>query len=161
MSPLSNRQKADIGIAARQAYLAWDGRGMFERVNSNLTATDCFAAWRHVEQGKVVGIQSLREMHQGHYNRVLAHFEELAGDKASATKRRGRDADNDRRVALYKLNQALQERGLEVGYVAVICRTKYKCELSQATAAQIWKLVFDVRTRRKAVAKKPIGEVPF
>lgn len=161
MSPLSNLQKREIAIAARQAYLAWDGREAFELVNSDHSRTSCFESWRHVEQGKAVGIQSLRECSQAHYGRILAHFQQLGGNVAGATRTRGRDADNDRRVARYKLDQALRERGLETGYAAVICRTKYKCALDEATAAQLWKLFYDVRSRRKPTPAKPKGEVPF
>ena len=69
MAPLSNLQKRDIAIAARQAYDAWDGREAFELVNSETSRSACFDAWRHVEQGKAVGIQSLRESTQAHFER--------------------------------------------------------------------------------------------
>lgn len=116
-------------------------------------------AWRYVETGKVTGgIQSLRECTQAHYGRLLAHFQRLAGETARADSTMVRDADNSRRIARWKLGEALTERGLEIGYAAAICRSKYKCALDQATAAQLWKLVFDVRSRRKAAAKSAARE---
>jgi len=160
MSLLSNFQKAKIAMAAREAYDAWDGREAYELVNQDHSATDRFEAWRHVETGKAAGVQSLRQCTQAHYGRILAHFQELAGNVATATRTRGRDADNDRRIARYKLNQALRERSLLESYAAVICRGKFKCELNQASAAQLWKIFYDVRKRRKPAAK-PVGEVPW
>lgn len=165
MSPLSKIQKRDIAIAARKAYQAWPEREAFEAINSEqFSPTACFNEWRHVEQGKAVGVQSLRECDQSHYGRILAHFQRLAGDTAAATRTEGRDADNDRRIARWKLNQELQARGLETGYAVVICRQKFKCELDQASAGQLWKLVYDVRMRKKHRPAKPAqepGEVPF
>lgn len=146
-APLSIPQKREIAIAASRAYKAWDGREAFEAVNSDRSRTDCMESWRHVEQGKAVGIQSLLEMTQDHYGRVLAHFLKLAGDEDGARRVLARDADNDRRVALYKLRAELQKHGLEEGYAAVICKSKFKRPLGEATAKQLWKLFFDVKNR--------------
>jgi len=163
MSPLSNLQKREIAIAARRAYQAWPEREAYEALNAKeFSRSACFDSWRHVEQGKAVGVQSLRECDQSHYGRCLAHFQRLAGDATAATRTEARDQDNDRRIARWKLNQALQERGLETGYAAAICRDKFKCLLDQATPGQLWKLVYDIRRSRKPAAKKkPIGEVPY
>jgi hypothetical protein len=151
-SPLSNVQKRDISIAARRAYDAWPEREAFEAINSEMSRTACFDAWRHVEAGKAVGIQSLREMTQAHFNRVLAHFEALAGDTAGADRRRARDHDNDRRIALHKLKQACQEADVGLTYAASICRSQYRCALDEATAKQLWNLFYTVRNRGKAKA---------
>lgn len=164
---LSNLQKRAIAIAARKAYDAWPEREAFEAINSELSKSDCFNAWRHVEQGKAtaaqrgetkdqgpetrdLGIQSLCEMTQAHYATVLAHFQALAGDGAAADRTRARDADNGRRIARYKLDEALRERGLTPGYVGAICRRQFRCELGDASAGQLWKLVYTVRNRRPA-----------
>lgn len=150
MTGLSNLQKRDIAIAARRAYDTWSEREAFEAINAELSKSDCFNAWRHVEQGKACGgIQSLREMTQAHFGRVLAHFKALAGDSDGAARTLARDADNPRRIARFKLNQALRERGLELGYVIAICRRQFRCELDEASAGQLWKLVYTVRNRRK------------
>lgn len=152
MTPLSNRQKADIAIAARAAYDVWPEREAFEAINSELSRTNCFEAWRHVEQGNACGVQSLRASTQAHYGRLMAHFQALAGHAEQAARTRGRDADNDRRIARFKLDEALRDRGLQTGYAAAICRAKYKCPLDEASAAQLWKLFFDIRGRRKSAA---------
>lgn len=156
MTGLSNLQKRDIAIAARRAYDANPDREAFEAINADLSKSDCFNAWRHVEQGVACGgIQSLREMTQAHYGRVLAHFKALAGDGDGAARTLARDADNPRRIARFKLDQALRERGLSLGYVIAICRRQFRCELDQANASQVWKLVYTVRNRRPAVAAPP------
>lgn len=154
MSPLSKIQKKDIAIAARRAYDAKLDREAFEAINSELSRTACFEAWRHVEQGKAVGVQSMRQMNQSHYGRVLAHFQKLGGEEAAASHTLARDADNGRRIARFKLSQALRERGLQEGYAAAICRNKFKCGLEEAGEKQLWKLVYDIRSRRPAKPKE-------
>lgn len=145
---LSNLQKRDIAIAARQAYQAWPEREAFEAINSELSRSACFEAWRHVEIGKATGgVQSLCECTQAHYARVLAHFQQLAGQTAAAEHTLARDQDNGRRIAMFKLTSALRERGLEASWVATICRSKFKCTLDRASESQLWKLFYDVRRR--------------
>jgi len=154
MTPLSKLQKADIAIAARAAYDAWPEREAFEAINQEFTATARFEAWRREEQVKACGVRSLRACTQAHYGRLMAHFQALAGHAAQAARTRARDQDNDRRIARYKLDQALRERGLQIGYAAALCRDKFKRTLDDATKEQLWKLVFTVRSRRKAPAAK-------
>jgi hypothetical protein len=157
MTGLSHQQKRDIAIAARRAYDAWPEREAFEAINSELSKTDCFNAWRHVETGKAtsagsgqaVGIQSLKDCTQAHWAPVLAHFQKLAGDAAGAQRTLVRDAGNGRRVARYKLGQALTERGLETGYAAAICRRQFRCALDDASEKQLWNIFYTVRNRRK------------
>lgn len=161
-SPLSHLQKREIAIAARRAYEAWVGREAFEAVNAEFSKTACFDSWRRVEQGKACGIQSLRECSQAHYGRILAHFQALGGATAAATRTVARDADNARRIALYKLRGELRKRGLSDEYAATICRSKFKCGMAEATEKQLWKLFYDVRKRP---VRAPVGqiesEVPF
>lgn len=165
MSPLTNEQKAIIGQLAHAAWLVCPDREALLECNGEMSATAVEKAWRHVEQGKAVGIQSLCECSQAHYGRLKAHFEQLGGRTAAAQRTAARDSDNDRRVARFKLDEALRERGLSTGYVVSICRRQNRCELDQATAKQLWRLVYTVRNRRKparpAAAAKPAGEVPF
>jgi len=152
MTPLSILQKREIAQLARRAYEAWPERDAFELINAGQSKTACFEAWRHVEQGKACGVQSLCACTQADYGRLVAHFQALCGHAAAATRTLVRDADNDRRIARYKLDQALQERGLREEYAAAICRRQYRCGLDEATAKQLWRLVFTVRSRRKPAA---------
>ena len=82
---------------------------------------------------------------------------------AAAERTLARDADNDRRIARYKLDQALRERGLGESYAAAICRTQYRCSLAEASPRQLWRLVYTIRNRRRPArpAAQPAGEVPF
>jgi len=161
MTGLSKLQKREIVLAARRAYAAWPDHEAFEAINSELSRSACFDAWRHVETGKATagngsgpaaGIQSLRELPQSLYARVLAHFQQKAGEGEAASHTLARDADNPRRIARYKLGRALAERGLAEEYAATICRRQYRCELDQASAGQLWRLLYTIRNRRQAVA---------
>jgi len=152
MTPLSILQKREIAQLARRAYDAWSEREAFEAINAEQSKTACFEAFRHVEQGKACGVQSLRACTQAHYGRLVAHFQAMGGNAAAATRTLVRDADNDRRIARYKLDHALQERGLREEYAAAICRRQYHCGLDGANARQLWSLVFTVRNRRKPAA---------
>lgn len=154
MNPLSTDQKRCIAMAAKRAYLALPDREAFEAINDHLSATKCFEAWRHVEQGKATGgIQSLTLCtSEAHFLPLLAHFTALAGDAGSALGMLLRHGEQPRIVAYFKLLGALEERGLAEGYAAAICRSKYKRPLGECTEKQLWGLFFDVRKRRKATA---------
>lgn len=154
-SPLSRDQKRIISVLATSAYKAWPEREAFEAINSDLPKTKCLEAWRHVEQGKAVGIQSLRECTQAHYLRLKAHFEALGGrlDKAQRTIRR--EASNGARIALHKLTGALREAGLDEAYAAQICRQMYRIELGHASEKQLWSLFYTIRNRAKARHAEP------
>lgn len=159
MTGLSKEQKRLIAQLARQAYLAWPERAAFEAINSDLSLTACFAAWRHVEQGKATatgsgqacGIQSLRECTQAHYRPLKAHFENLLGQTDRASRTLAGEAGNSRRIAAHKLDQALRERDLAEGYAAAICRRQFRCALAEASEKQLWNLVFTIRNRRPSV----------
>lgn len=158
--PLSNLQKREIAIAARKAYDVWAEREPYEAINSEISRTACFDAWRHVETGKAAGgIQSLCQLSQQHYGAVLAHFQALGGRQDAATRTLARDRDNGRRIARYKLGQALRERGLEVGYATAICHSKFKCALDDASENQLWKIFFDVRNRKRPAPKLSQSEL--
>lgn len=150
---LSLIQKRDIAIAARQAYDRWPEREAFEAINADQSKTACFEAWRHVETRKAVGIESLCECTQANYARVLAHFQRLAGQESVAKHTEAKDQDNPRRIAFWKLDQALRERGLGRGYAITICRSQYRCELTEASAGQLWRLIYTIRNRHKATAR--------
>jgi hypothetical protein len=155
MTPLSSLQKREIAQLARRAYEAWSERDAFEAINAEQSKPACFESWRHVEQGKACGVQSLCACTQAHYGRLVAHFQALCGHSAAAMRTLVRDADNDRRIARYKLDEALRERGLGTGYAAAICQRQYRCDLDAANAKQLWRLVYTVRNRRKALPPIP------
>ncbi|MBI5770876.1 MAG: hypothetical protein HZA93_24070 [Verrucomicrobia bacterium] len=150
-SPLSNEQKADLARLAREAYEAWEGREMFEEANPTLSRSACFAAWRHVEQGRATGgIQSLTRCHQDHFLPIRAHFRAMLGQGAGAVRDLLRAQEEPRIRARWKLQRALDERGLDEAYAAAICRAQFKCALGEASEKQLWKLFFTITKRRAA-----------
>ena len=159
MIPLSNLQKAEIGQLARQAWQAWEGREAFIESNE-LSVSDCFAAWRHVEQGKACGKQSLKACtSEEDYERLRAHFLALAGREGPAARALVRQATNPERIARYKLDEALKAAGFDENYAREICRIQFRCSLRNATARQLWCLVFTVRNRGRKVATPLRSEV--
>ena len=134
---LSNEQKARICILAREAYA--------------LQFTDWeFPEWRHAEQEKACGKASLCDCTQADFLRLKSHFLRLSGEEGEARRVETRAATEPRRIARYKLMQALAERGLAPGYAEAICRRQYHCGLDDASEKQLWRLVFTVRSRRAA-----------
>jgi hypothetical protein len=178
MIPLSHPQIVQICIAARLAYNAWPMREEFELINSEMSRTKAFEAWRHCEIGKITGgIQSLKLCtNEAHYLPLLAHFTAMRGEGGKALMMLLRHADADRITIYFKLIQALEERELAEGYAATICRCKFKRDLGDASAKQLWSIFFDIRKRRKPtraagehyvkskagkLTSKPTGDNPF
>lgn len=163
---LTNDQKREIAQIAHAAWLVSPEREGMLDANPTLSASAVEAAWRHVEQGKVMGSlrQSLREATQRDYPALRAHFLRLRGagleDKgetaaaetceAAADRWTARAATDGTRRAFFILRAALEERGLAESYAAAICRTQYRCPLSMASEKQLWRLVFTIKNRRKA-----------
>lgn len=150
---LSNAQKAKLGILAREAWEAWEGRAEFLDANVELSASKCFEEWRRWEQHKKTGLYSLRDCGQEHYLTLKAHFQNLAGAGGAALKNQMRSAEEERIQAFWHLKKALAERDLAEAYAESICKTQYKIPLSEATEKQLWRLVYTIRSRRKATRK--------
>jgi hypothetical protein len=151
-SPLSNEQKGILCRLAREAYDAWSGRDAFEECNPELSRSKCFEAWRRVEQGKAVGIQRLTECTQDHFLPLRAHFKAMLGNGAGALQDQLRSQEEPRIRARWKLQQALDERGLNEAYAASICQRQFRCSLGDASEKQLWALFFTVTNRRKPLA---------
>lgn len=146
-APLSKKQKAGICAMATRA---------FARVHGRRPANSAeLEEWRRGEQRAATGHASLTTCTQAHYNGLLARFAHLAGEDGVAMKRHVRDATSAQRVAMHKLCEACEERGLALSWPASICRSKFKCGLDEANSKQLWKLVFDVRNSKHPVLKKP------
>jgi hypothetical protein len=157
MNLLSNKQKAEI---CQLAHEAWEARAdirepLLECNLATMSKTAIFEAWRHVEQGKAVGRQSLTKCtSEGDFLKLCAHFRAMIpGQEQRAARTLARHAAEPRLVAMHKLRQACSAAGLELGYAAAICRTQNKCTLDEASEKQLWRLVFTVKNRSKA--KRP------
>lgn len=139
-TPLTRRQKMELCVAARAAHRRMGGGAPAD-------------VWRRAEAVKAAGCR-VSEATQNEYLRLLAHFQDLAGDSGRALETELRSAEEPRRVALRKLRLECAARGLSMGYPEAICRRQYKCGLDEAAPNQLWRLVFTVRNRRKKAAKK-------
>lgn len=157
MSGLTLFQKRELCALARRVYVRWPGREEFENANPEMSATACFEAWRHFEQGKACGRQSLCDCTQDDFLKIRAHFHSLLGNGGQAARDLLRSEEEPRIRARYILQQELDARKLDESYAATICRSKYKCPLGEATDRQLWGLVFDIRKRRKAQFSARIG----
>lgn len=154
---LENQDKARLCILAREA---WD-------VNDECRITNVdFATWRkHQQFLAVTGANplldrtsrlSLRDCTKRDLLKLVAHFENLAGETGRAVKTHMRAATQDTAVAMHNLTAACGERGLSLSYPAKICAKQNKCALEDASANQLWRLVFTVRNRRKKRDASPV-----
>lgn len=153
---LDNNDKAQICIEARKA---WDS------VKEQGSHGAGFREWRRREQFKAVGIESLRHCSKRHLLKLIAHFQDLAGEPGRAVNTHMRDEVKDSAIAMRKLEAECAARGIQISYPAKICAKQYKCALEDASPNQLWRLVFTVRNRRVKVASPPRGvppmEMPF
>lgn len=134
--PLTRGQKARLAMLAAKAYAHQRVCGM---------SVD---EWRHEVAWQTCG-RRISEAVQRDYSDLKAAFLDLAGEPEQAFRQHVRGVDHKRRVALYKLREACEERGLHESYPASICMTQFRCGLEDATAKQLWCLVFTVRNRRQ------------
>ena len=151
--PLANNDKARICIRAREAFDKAD-------------TTQDFETWRRHEQFiAVTGANplsdrtsrlSLRDCTQSDLLKIVAHFEDLAGEPGRALDAHMRDEVKDSAIAMRKLEAECAARELSLEYPAAICRRQNKCELDAATPNQLWRLVFTIRNRKKKVSHEPV-----
>lgn len=142
-APLSKGQKSYLSQLARRAWAKTiadaDGVGPEE------------SQFRHDQVALACGKLGLRCCSQDDYKIVEAHFLNLLGETGRAMNALVRSQDNPRRIARYKLDQALREAQLETGYAEKICRAQFKCGVNEATEKQLWCLMFTVKNRGRKV----------
>ena len=148
-APLSNEQKAALCIRAREAFIRVHGRDPHDGAE--------LETWRRGEQEKATGKPSLTLCTQADYLPLLGKFADLAGESGVAMNAHVRSATSERRLAMHKLREACAQAGLALSYPAAICRTQNKCALEDATAKQLWRLVFTVRNRAAKKARQVSG----
>lgn len=140
---LSNERKAKICILAQEAA-----------EKCGVTAWREIDEWRKKEQLEKFGISSLTAATQTQYADIKAHFQALAGDLAGAYKTTRRGDDNPKRVARWHLNKALAAAKLAPVYAQAICKSQFHCTLDDASAKQLWNLVYTVKNRGNARRRK-------
>jgi integrase len=136
---LTNEQKKRLAILARQGYAKLQITGV------------TFDDWRHEVAIQACGLR-ISEATQAHWADLKSAFQIHAGQPDKAFQTQMREGDNKRRVAMFKLTQACQERGLHMSYPDSICHTQFKLPISEASAKQIWCLFYTVTNRRRPSA---------
>jgi hypothetical protein len=149
-APLTNEQKRILSQLANRAFAreAALARGRGETPDTSAKAADDF---RRQQVARACGKLGLRCCSQDDYGAVKGHFLDLLGEADKAFQAVHHGEGNARRVAEFKLVQALEAAGLDIGYVAKICWHMFKCPLDDASAEQIWKLTFTVKNRGRKV----------
>lgn len=138
-TPLKRGQVTALVILAKQAWTS------LRQVRDDVPD---FETWRQAEAVKACGHRISFALVK-HFSALKRHFANIAGDSGKAFNSAMREGTEDKRIAMAKLAEACQERGLEMSYPAAICRRQFKRSLEDASAKQTWCLVFTVRNRRK------------
>lgn len=169
-TPLSKTQKM---VIARLAHSAWQEELKRGRVtiSANLVKSKQFDDWRHDEQQKACGKRSLTDCTQFHYRELKAYFEGIIGTPAAAARsfrdnmRHGPvndsagpdDTHEGRELWGHKLQEAIKEFadvGIKISYAWAICKNKYKCKLTEATAYDLKRLTYDIISNGRSKRKK-------
>lgn len=133
--PLSAKQKQRLAILAREAA-----------VKCGISQHEA-DEWRREQSILACGVR-ITEATQKNWADLKSRFEDLAGKVEKAFQTQMREGDNKRRVAMWKLTQALAAKGLQPEYAGAICRAQFKCQLSEASAKQLWCLFYTITNRR-------------
>lgn len=150
---LTNHQKYLLSDLSRQAWKAALAKaGALE--DDFVTEKD----FRHQEVAKAVSKDGLCCCDQRDYKAVEAHFLALLGRKEEAQRSLARAGTEPKRQAEAVLRENLDKFALPMAYAEAICRRQNKCSLAEASAKQVWRLVYTIRNRggkRGAVATTP------
>ena len=147
-APLDKNQKRILSQLARRAFnreLAM-ARGRGEKL-ADLNEV----AFRHQHVAQACGKLGLRCCSQDDYGAVKGHFLNLLGEAGKAFEAIHHGEGNARRVAEFKVVQACEQSGVAVAYAARICASMFKCSLEDASADQLWKLMFTIKNRGRKV----------
>jgi hypothetical protein len=154
-APLDARQKARICAVARAAWETLNRPG-FDNQSADLpdamrlSETEAFTLWRQHEQGLACGHEHLTACQQRHFADLMRHFCAMVpGEQNSAAWWGSRGIENQRRQARHALELVFGEVSDVIdrpeAYATSICRTRYRCEIADASARQLWVLTFDLR----------------
>lgn len=137
-SLLSRFQKMLLARSARRAWIALGSPPPGE------------AEWRREQSLKAAGVR-ISTARQSDYAVLRAHFLDLLRQYTRAFRTLVAAEKNKARIALFHLKKSCAERDLPLSYPESICRRQFRCYLDEATAKQIWCLVFTIRNRRKTL----------
>jgi acyl-CoA-binding protein len=142
MSALSNKQKFYLVKDATRAWKALGKPGTFDE-------------FRRAQVEKVTGLQGLRECSQGHYLKLKARFEDLAGNPDKALNTHLRAETNDRRQYIHLIAELIAKHELAPTYADSIARDRFKQPFSECSAEQVLDILKTIKARtvRKRVEK--------
>ncbi len=150
---LTNPQKAQLSIAARDAYDVQSNHG--------LTEGQTYDEWRHAETKIACGKESFRDCTNKDFRSILARFYALAGreqDAAALWQKTGRvkgseelnDTHENRELckALIRDKIAASQGAINDSYVAAIIRNKHQGKtIHDLTASELQQLVYTITAR--------------
>lgn len=136
-SPLSRFQKMLLAKAARRAWLARGSPAPGE------------AAWRREQALRTAGVR-ISQARQSDYANLRACFLDAQKRHAAAFNVLVTEPQNKVRIARWKLLKECVQRRLPLSYPEAICRRQFRRPLDEATAKQLWCLIFTIRNRRPA-----------
>ena len=150
---LTNPQKAQLSIAAREAFDVQSQHG--------LTGDLSYDDWRHAETKVACGKESFRDCTNKDFRSVLARYYALAGrekDAAALWQKTGRvkgseelnDTHENRELCLALIRDKikLSNGAINEAYVAAIVRNKHQGKtIHDLTASELQKLVYTIQAR--------------
>jgi hypothetical protein len=145
---VSKRQVRDLILTALKAYGNQQRAGM---------ADEPFDVWRKAALHDACGRQSFRAVTQGEYGDVLGYFLQLQGVSARARKaaQQSKAADEAER-ARYALRRECESLADAFGsaagaeaYADALLERIHKTDIEEASAKQLWQVVFTMRNRAK------------
>ena len=139
MTPLSHKQKRELSILAREAWMHAVERGDERDAE----------AFRHAEVASVVGKDGLRCCTQEDFAPLMAHFHGALGHAEATLFWQSRCVGNDRRIAWHRLVTTAAKTGLSLNYAGEICRHQFRVELESANARQLHCLANTLTARSK------------
>jgi hypothetical protein len=151
--PLSNAQKAQLSITAREAFDVQKNHGLTDDLK--------YDDWRHAETKVACGKTSFRDCTNKDFRSILARFLALAGREKEAAeiwKKTGRvegsqqlnDTHENRELAkaLIRDKIASSNGAINDAYVAAIVRNKYQGKtIHDLTASELQQLLFTITAR--------------
>jgi len=147
-SNLSKTQKRDLSKLATRAWRLENAkaRGRGEKPD---TSTAAATAYRHEQVAKAVNKAGLTCCSQADFLPLIAHFEDILGNSGRALNAHMQSQTDSLRRVQWLLNSEIAKARLTTAYAAKICIDQNKCTLDNASEAQLWRLVYTIRNRRK------------
>jgi hypothetical protein len=131
---LTNDERQRLARVGREAWLYMKGKG----------ATDeSFDEFRHRIAIQACG-RRISEAIRSDFNLIKAAFEAILGRTKAAVRSAERSLTEGKRIAVHKLRSLLESQGRHESYATPLFRSMYKTTMEAATAAQVWKVYYEL-----------------